>query len=123
MMKTNALFHVVGALLYLSVANAADDGACSNVLTPSYSAPVVGSGWTAQLVVTGLTKPRGIVWDSNGHLLVVQQGVGLTGISFSENSTTCLGAATSGSIIDNPDVSSDKSSGLFRCSRIANTHS
>ncbi|KAF3019699.1 hypothetical protein E8E14_007112 [Neopestalotiopsis sp. 37M] len=103
-MKTNALFHVAGALLHLSVANAADDGACSNILTPSYSAPVVGSGWTAQLVVTGLTKPRGIVWDSNGHLLVVQQGVGLTGISFSENSTTCLGAATSGSIIDNPDL-------------------
>ncbi|KAI4604220.1 hypothetical protein KJ359_000351 [Pestalotiopsis sp. 9143b] len=99
-MKANTLLCLAGAVLHLSVANAADDS-CSNVLVPSYSAPVVGSGWTAQLAVTNLTKPRGIIFDSNGHLLVVQQGVGVIGITFKNESTECLETAGSGSIINN----------------------
>lgn len=103
-MKANTLLRLAGAVLHISVANASDDS-CSNVLVPSYSAPVVGSGWTAQLVVTNLTKPRGIIFDSDGHLLVVQQGVGVIGITFKNESTECLETAGSGSIINNSDVS------------------
>ncbi|OIW24899.1 soluble quino protein glucose dehydrogenase [Coniochaeta ligniaria NRRL 30616] len=66
-------------------------GSCPTVLTSSnYDAPVVGSGYTAQLVVTGLTKPRGLIFDKSGALLVVESGVGITRIQFNDRGGTCL---------------------------------
>jgi hypothetical protein len=93
----------IAAFLSLSGANA-QDSACSKVLKPPYSSPVVGSGWIAQLIATDLTKPRGIIWDDNAHLLVVQQGVGIQRLRFNDNGTTCLGLADSNSVIENPNV-------------------
>lgn len=106
-MKAYASLSAAGAvLLHLSGASAQQVGTCSNVLKPSYSAPVVGTGWIAQLVATGLTKPRSIIWDNNGHLLVVQQGVGIQRLTFRDNGTTCLEVADSSPVIENSDVSS-----------------
>ncbi|KAJ9133882.1 Soluble quino protein glucose dehydrogenase [Pleurostoma richardsiae] len=63
---------------------------CSNILAPAYSTPSVASGWTAQLVVNGLTKPRSIEFDTKGALLVVDSGVGIRRITFTDNGGTCL---------------------------------
>ncbi|KAB5583127.1 hypothetical protein GE09DRAFT_291680 [Coniochaeta sp. 2T2.1] len=66
-------------------------GSCPTVLTSSnYDRPVVGSGYTAQLVVKGLTKPRGLIFDQDGALLVVESGVGITRIRFDDRGGTCL---------------------------------
>jgi glucose/arabinose dehydrogenase len=35
-------------------------------------------GWKYTLVATGLSKPRGVLFDTEGHLLVLQAGLGLT---------------------------------------------
>ncbi|KAK9424196.1 putative Glucose sorbosone dehydrogenase [Seiridium unicorne] len=103
-MKAYSFLTVAGtALLHLSGATA-DDGSCSTVLHPSYSAPVVGTGWIAQLVVTNLTKPRSIIWDSNGHLLAVEQGVGIRRLTFNDQGSTCLNVADSSSVVDNSDL-------------------
>ncbi|KAH8205225.1 hypothetical protein TruAng_000637 [Truncatella angustata] len=103
-MKLQSLLSVASAALlyYLGSTEPTDD--CSNILQPSYSAPVLGSGWIAQLVATGLTKPRSIIWDSNGHLLVVQQGVGIQRLTFNDNGTTCLSVADSSSVIEHSDL-------------------
>lgn len=71
--------------------SASSAGSCPTVLTSSnYDAPVVGSGYTAQLVVTGLNSPRGLIFDKSGALLVVESGVGITRIKFNDRGGTCL---------------------------------
>lgn len=78
---------------------------CSTILNPSYEAPVVGSGWTAQLIANDLTKPRGMVFDSTGALLVVQQGVGILRVTFTDNGGTCLAVNQTSTLVANTDVS------------------
>jgi hypothetical protein len=83
-------------------------GPCPTILTPSYSAPVVGTGYTYQLIVTGLTKPRGLIFDSNGALLVIQSGVGLTHISFNDNGGTCLSPSLTTLLVNDTTVGIDR---------------
>ncbi|ROV91060.1 hypothetical protein VMCG_09572 [Cytospora schulzeri] len=79
-------------------------GACPTVLTPSYEAPVVGSGWTAQLIATNLTKPRSITFDQGGNLLVVQQGSGILRLSFTDHGGTCLVVNETKTVVENSDL-------------------
>lgn len=80
-------------------------GDCPTVLTPRFRAPVVGSGWTAQLIAANLTKPRGIIFDQSGALLVVQQGSGIVRLTFTDYGGTCLVVNETATVVDNPDVS------------------
>lgn len=79
---------------------------CSTVLAPNYDAPVVGSGWTAQLVARDLKAPRGILFDSGGALLVVQQGSGVVRVVFDDGGDTCLVVRETRAVVNNTDVSS-----------------
>lgn len=79
-------------------------GACPTVLSPSYEAPVVGSGWTAQLIATGLTKPRSIIFDQSGALLVVQQGSGIVRLTLTDSGGTCLAVNKTSTVVENSDV-------------------
>lgn len=100
---------VIAALLHsgrCQTSTSSASGACPTVLTPSYSAPVVGSGYVAQLIVKGLKKPRGLLFDSNGALLVVQQGTGIVHITFSDNGGTCLVVKKTTKLIDDSNVRS-----------------
>jgi hypothetical protein len=81
-------------------------GSCPTVLTSSkYGAPVVGSGYIAQLVLTGLTKPRGLIFDKSGALLVVESGVGITRVRFNDRGGTCLLQDNSSALIRDTSVS------------------
>lgn len=79
-------------------------GACPTVLTPSYSAPVVGSGYVAQLIVSKLKSPRGLLFDSKGALLVVQQGSGIVHVEFDDKGGTCLLVKKTTTLIDDSNV-------------------
>jgi len=59
-------------------------------LKPSYLSPLVSNGWQAQLVAQGLTTPRSVSFDSSGHLLVLQRGIGITALEFDDGGSTCL---------------------------------
>jgi glucose/arabinose dehydrogenase len=87
-MKRIVLRSAVAASLYVALTIA--QAQCPSVLVPSYSAPVVASGWQAQLVAGGLTKPRSMVFDSTGALLVVESGKGISRHSFTDHGGTCL---------------------------------
>lgn len=68
---------------------------CLGALEPANGAPVVGSGWVAQLASSGLSGPRSLVSDPSGALLVLERGVGITRIvysdpSFSNTTTACM---------------------------------
>lgn len=77
---------------------------CPSILTPAYNAPLVAPGWTAQLVVTGLSTPRSILFDDAGALLVVESGTGIQRITFDDYGDTCLVVRTSDQVVDQPDV-------------------
>lgn len=94
------------ATALLGVTLAQDVTTCPTILTPSYNMPVVGSGWTAQIIANGLTKPRGIVFDANGALLLVQQGVGILRMTFVDNGGTCLVLHETTTLVEDDDVGS-----------------
>jgi glucose/arabinose dehydrogenase len=108
-MKAYTLLPAFAALFGYATFGAAQSttsaaGACPTVLTPSYDAPVVGSGWTAQLIATGLDKPRGITFDQNGALLAVQQGSGIVRMTLTDDGGTCLAVNETSTIVENSDV-------------------
>ena len=83
---------------------------CSTTLKPSNAVqPTAASGFRAQLVVNGLSKPRSLQFDSAGNLLVVEQGLGngsITAIQINDNGATCLEVARKSTVIANHGVGS-----------------
>ncbi|KAF2199037.1 soluble quino protein glucose dehydrogenase [Delitschia confertaspora ATCC 74209] len=65
---------------------------CSTTISPKYAAPSLAPGWEAMVVASGLTKPRGIIFDSNGHLLLVQEGHGISSLELRDNGGACVRA-------------------------------
>lgn len=104
MRKLTGLWAAIAAMLSIALAQSSNS-TCSSILSPSYEAPVVGSGWTAQLIATGLTAPRGIVFDTAGALLIVQQGVGILRVIFTDSGGTCLSVNQTSTLVNNTDVS------------------
>ena len=52
--------------------------------------PSVASGYSLQVVATGLSKPRGLTFDDQGHLLVVEQGSGTISSHIIDESNGCV---------------------------------
>jgi hypothetical protein len=77
---------------------------CSTTLSAKYPAPSLASGYAARIVAQGLTKPRGIIFDSSGHLLVVQQGYGLTSLSLNDGGGSCVTVGNKADIIKDSSV-------------------
>lgn len=50
---------------------------CSGAGTPKFSS-VLATGWKATKILGGLTSPRTIVFDSQGNMLVIQNGKGIS---------------------------------------------
>ncbi|KAI9844217.1 MAG: hypothetical protein M1837_005723 [Sclerophora amabilis] len=67
--------------------------------TPSYPAPSVAPGYEARLVATDLEQPRGLVFDSRGHLLVLEQGVGIRNLELADRGGTCIDVVRSTVVI------------------------
>ena len=79
---------------------------CPSSPSPTHSVqPSVASGYRAQLVATGLTSPRGIQLDTQGNLLVIESGKGLTSLSFKEGTGGCLSEGARKSVITYAGVS------------------
>ena len=78
-------------LSYLTPALAQSSSSCSTTLMPTSSIkPSVASGYQAALVATGVSNPRGIVFDSSGNLLVVQSGSGIASLQLQDSGGTCI---------------------------------
>lgn len=52
--------------------------ACQSSIAPQHAAPSVAPGFRVEVVANGLRDPRGILFDSEGGLLVVEQGHGIS---------------------------------------------
>jgi glucose/arabinose dehydrogenase len=99
-MKPNGIVTAAFAAGLISTAAAQ----CSNVLTPTYQAPVVAAGWQAQLITNGLKKPRSIAWDNAGGLLVLDSGNGIVRYTFKDNGDTCLEVSSQNVLVNSPKL-------------------
>ncbi|KAJ4354520.1 uncharacterized protein N0V89_006257 [Didymosphaeria variabile] len=61
----------------------ASASACASTIAPKNAAPSVASGWRADVVANELTSPRGIIFDSEGGLLFVEQDRGISRVKIS----------------------------------------
>ena len=61
-------------------------------------------------MANGLQSPRGILFDSKGNLLVVQQGVGIIHLAFDDGGSTCLDVSKETNLITSSNVSGTKAS-------------
>lgn len=91
---------LLGAALYASGAFAA----CDNVLAPSHATPKLAPGWQGQLIANGFTKPRTILFDDSGGLLVLDSGVGIRRVELEDNGGTCLSVSENELIVDDEEV-------------------
>ena len=73
-------------------------------LNAAYPAPVLADGWDAQLIAQNLTLPRSILFDSNGGLLVVQQGAGVVHLDFTDGGGRCLDVSKKTYLINSTSV-------------------
>ncbi|KAI4193806.1 MAG: hypothetical protein LQ350_008132 [Teloschistes chrysophthalmus] len=101
--KVSQLFLCV-AYAITQAASAPASSSCESELHPSYPAPSLAPGYKAQLIFRNLTKPRGIIVDSNGNLLVVQQQVGVTSLSIEDQGKNCLRVSHNTSVIANSNL-------------------
>jgi len=82
---------------------------CSGNPTPTNSIQtLLAAGYAAQVVATGLTKPRSVEFDSQGNLLVLEQYRGLSSHVLKDNGGVCVTFQSSKDLIVDSNVS-DKS--------------
>lgn len=103
----NKLFSLLVYLLMQLLQRRTAAQTCSNKLNVTYPAPVAASGWEYRLIANGLTRPRGITFDVDGGLLVVQSGVGLTHLTLDDDGGTCLTVTSNKTLIADPNVSDE----------------
>ena len=85
------------------VASAPASSSCVSALQPSYPAPSLAPGYKAQLIARNVTKPRGLIVDSDGQLLVVQQQVGITSLRIQDRGG-CLSVSKKTDLVKNANL-------------------
>lgn len=98
-----ALRLTAASALLLAGAVSAD---CSNKLAVSYPAPEAAKGWSYQLVANDFKKPRGLAFDNDGGLLVIDAGAGLVHLSLKDDGNTCVSVDKKTTLVDSTEVSS-----------------
>ncbi|RSM14546.1 hypothetical protein CEP52_001325 [Fusarium oligoseptatum] len=92
-------------LLSISLAKAQSSDQCKiNNLKTSYAAPVAADGWSYRLVASELSRPRGILFDTEGALIVVDTGVGLVHLELEDQGRTCLRVRKKTVLLENEDL-------------------
>jgi glucose/arabinose dehydrogenase len=100
-----SLPRILTSLLCISLVSAQSSGQCKiNSLKTSYAAPVAADGWSYRLVATELSRPRGILFDTEGALIVVDTGVGLVHLELEDQGRTCLRVRKKTVLLENEDV-------------------
>ena len=100
---TRIRFCSIAALL-ASLGSVVAQTSCSSSISPSYSAPVVADGYSARIVANGFNGPRMITFDSQGHLLVLENGHGITAVTFNDAGGNCLSVASTHSVVNDTSV-------------------
>ena len=73
-----------------AAASGSSAAACASTIAPRNGQPSAAPGWQVNVVASGLTEPRGSVFDSEGNLLVVQQGRGVSRLRLTNDEGGCV---------------------------------
>lgn len=73
-----------------AVSGSSSAAACASTIAPRNGQPSVAPGWQVNVVASGLSEPRGIVFDGEGNLLVVQQGRGVSRLRLTDDEGGCV---------------------------------
>ncbi|KAB5588903.1 hypothetical protein CTheo_7658 [Ceratobasidium theobromae] len=85
-----ALFIILGSILS-AFAVPSSPGECKPLSSLSFRfPPAVASGLSAQIIYNNLTEPRGLRFDGQNNLLVVERLKGISALTF-RNDSTCIG--------------------------------
>jgi hypothetical protein len=87
----------------------AQNGCPAETDGPKYAPPKVAKGFTARVVISGLLRPRGMVFDTEGNLLVVQNRKEITAFSMA-NDSGCV-KVTGKSMVVNGSIKWDEGVG------------
>jgi hypothetical protein len=89
-------------LLFATASNAQQKCTSSLAISPIDSS-IVSKGFTARVIASNLTTPRGIAFDKEGNLLVVEKTKGITALQIKEEGN-CITAVTKKTVITDPTV-------------------
>ncbi|CAI4219511.1 unnamed protein product [Parascedosporium putredinis] len=73
-------------------------------IKPDYDAPVAHGGWEYRIIANDLRRPRGIVVDSQGALLVVDSGVGIKRLVLDDKGGTCFSVKEQETLVGASDL-------------------
>ena len=76
---------------------------CSSTIK-SPATPSVAPGYVARLVANKLSTPRGITFDSQDNLLVVESGTGITALKISDDGGGCISSPSRKTVIDDTSL-------------------
>jgi hypothetical protein len=102
-MATRRLRAIISTI-FISASLAGAQTTCSTTLSAAYPAPSVAPGFAARIVANGLTLPRGIVFDTAGNLLVIEQGRGVIAYTLDDAGGNCLSVKTATVVVPSFDV-------------------
>ena len=78
---------------------------CSGNPTPTNSIQTsLAAGYAAQVVATGLNRPRSVEFDAQGNLLVLEQATGLSSHVLRDNGGVCVTIQSSKNLIMDSNV-------------------
>ncbi|CAI6240726.1 unnamed protein product [Periconia digitata] len=78
---------------------------CASTIAPLNNAtPSVAAGWQAAVVANNLASPRGIKFDTEGGLLVVEQDRGIVRLTFSGEGGCARSNGSAQLVIDDPSL-------------------
>lgn len=77
---------------------------CSNSKEVDYQSPVAADGWSYRLIADDFRRPRGIVFDDDGHLLVVDSGVGIVRVQLKDDGETCISVEDKTTIVEDDEL-------------------
>ena len=86
-------------------ASTSSSSSCPSPASSHLPAPSVAPGYESRLIASGLTAPRGLIFDSAGHLLVVEQGKGVTALTLKDNGGSCLSVSQRSTVVSDSSVS------------------
>lgn len=101
----NSILLATAALLHLALAQ---DSSSTSTCGPAPSGnirPSIASGYHYQVVATGLARPRGIHFDNDGHMLVVESTSGrIVAFTLDEDDNGCVSASDPKEVTEDADV-------------------
>ena len=100
----SSIFVAMAILALIFLASSVVAQKCASSLQSSTGAPIVASGYTANVFANRLSGPRGMIVDSAGNLLVVEKGRGISAFKLNEEGA-CVSAGAKSTVVGDPSVS------------------